>query len=99
MFVKRCDLQIGCALYAARLKHEGARSRGGTNAEHQSYDLESERFCDSNELHDMDQEWGDKMTMSYLTLTVLPRRPPQKGLIILVSDNTVLWAAILIKER
>lgn len=30
-----------------------------------------------------------------LTLTVFPRRPPQKGLIILDIENTALWAAIL----
>lgn len=37
-----------------------------------------------------------KSRASYLTLTVFPRRPPQKGLKILDIDSTQLWAAILL---
>lgn len=37
--------------------------------------------------------------MSWLTLTVRPRRPPQKGLIILDIDIAALWAAILILKQ
>lgn len=40
-----------------------------------------------------------KLTCHFLTLTVLPRRPPQKGLMILEIDRTALWVAILILKR
>lgn len=48
------------------------------------------------ELHNNDHDQNDKISVSYLTLAVLPRRPPQKGLKILDIDNTPLWAAILL---
>lgn len=37
-----------------------------------------------------------KGNISRLTLTVFPRRPPQKGEIILDIESTALWEAILI---
>lgn len=38
----------------------------------------------------------DRDDASFLTLTVFPRRPPQKGFVILDIDSTALRAAILI---
>lgn len=40
----------------------------------------------------------DRDDASFLTLTVFPRRPPQKGFVILDIDSAALRAAILIFE-
>lgn len=40
-----------------------------------------------------------KGCVSCLTLAVFPRRPTQKGFIILDAESTALWAAILILQR
>lgn len=57
----------------------------------------SDRITDFKmELHNNDRDQNDKSSVSYLTLAVLPRRPPQKGLKILDIDSTPLWAAILL---
>lgn len=51
------------------------------------------------EPRDNHQNGRDKSNTSCLTLTVFPRRPPQKGLTSLDIESTALWAAILILKQ
>ena len=46
------------------------------------------------------QLWKAKAKkMPFLTLTVLPSRPPKRGLMILDMESTALEAAILVSEQ
>lgn len=60
----------------------------------------SDKITDFNmEPRNNDHNRRDQTRVCCLTLTVFPRRPPQKGFIILDIENTALWAAILILKE